>query len=185
MEQEHSSGIRYHRIIYHVALYLLWDKPPELFSFHCYLAAPQSTFSHYQGHSLSHSMLITAFAHIQPKGHQKPHNEVGSLSLAECLLMFEPGTFQFCLQCLNPLGRSPLLTYFFRLIDCHHHIHLNLCFPELFVLEKHSPVFRSLLTFLYFRSFLITSFYALHSLYMTRPNLSESSYKQVNLPSSS
>ena len=52
-------------------------------------------------------MLITEFVHIRPKGHEEPHNEVGSLSPPECLAGFEPGTFQFLLQRLNPLGHSP------------------------------------------------------------------------------
>ena len=32
---------------------------------------------------------------------------VESLSPAERLVGFEPGTFRFLLQCLNPLGHSP------------------------------------------------------------------------------
>ena len=39
---------------------------------------------------------------FRPKGHREPHNEVGSLSLAERLVGFELGTFRFLLQCLNP-----------------------------------------------------------------------------------
>ena len=35
-------------------------------------------------------MLIAAFVHVQPEGHQEPHNEDGSLSLAACLAGFEP-----------------------------------------------------------------------------------------------
>ena len=45
--------------------------------------------------------------HFQPKGHQEPHSEVGSLSPAECLVGFELGTFRFLLKHLNPLGYSP------------------------------------------------------------------------------
>ena len=52
-------------------------------------------------------MLITAFVHVRPEGHQDPRNEVGSLSPAERLAGFEPGTFRFWLQRLNPLGNSP------------------------------------------------------------------------------
>ena len=48
-------------------------------------------------------MLIIAFVHTQPEGHREPRNEVGSLSPAEHLVGFEPGTFQFLLQRLNPL----------------------------------------------------------------------------------
>ena len=49
-------------------------------------------------------MLITVFVWIRPEGHRKPRNEGGSLSPAEGLAGFEPGTFQFLFQCLNPLG---------------------------------------------------------------------------------
>ena len=77
------------------------------FFFNCYLVVPQPTLCHSQGASLSNQMLITAYVHIRPKGHWEPHSEVGSLSLTECLAGFEPGTFQFLLQCLNPLGHSP------------------------------------------------------------------------------
>ena len=53
------------------------------FFFNCYLAAPLPTLGHSQGDSLTNLMLITAFVHIQPKGHQEPRNEVGSLTQAE------------------------------------------------------------------------------------------------------
>ena len=33
--------------------------------------------------------------HIRPEGHREPHSEVGSLSPAERLAGFEPGTFRF------------------------------------------------------------------------------------------
>ena len=79
------------------------------FFFSCYLAAPRPTLGHSQGDSLTNLVLITAFAHIQPEGHREPRNKVGSLSLAEHLAGFEPGTFRFLLQCLNPLGHSPHL----------------------------------------------------------------------------
>ena len=49
----------------------------------CCLAAPRLTFGHCRGGSLTHPMLITAFLHVQPKGHQEPRSEVGSLSLAK------------------------------------------------------------------------------------------------------
>ena len=45
--------------------------------------------------------------HFRPKGHWEPRIEAGSLSPAEHLVGFEPGTFQFLLQHLNPLGHSP------------------------------------------------------------------------------
>ena len=40
-------------------------------------------------------MLITTFVQFWPKDHREPSNRVGSLSLAERLLGFELGTFQF------------------------------------------------------------------------------------------
>ena len=52
-------------------------------------------------------MLITAVLDFQPKGQREPHNKVGSLSPAKYLVGFEPGTFQFFLQCLKPLDHSP------------------------------------------------------------------------------
>ena len=54
-------------------------------------------------------MLITAVLHIRPEGY-RVQSEVGSLSLAERLVWFEQGTFQFILQRLNPLGHSPLFS---------------------------------------------------------------------------
>ena len=36
----------------------------------------------------------------RPKGHWKPCNKVGSLSLAKQLVRFEPGTLKFWLQCV-------------------------------------------------------------------------------------
>ena len=77
-----------------------------LLFFNCYLAVPWPTLGHSQGHSLTNLMLITAFVHIQPEGHWEPRNEVGSLSPVKHLAGFEPGTFQFLLQHLNPLSHS-------------------------------------------------------------------------------
>ena len=51
-------------------------------------------------------MLITCVLHIRPEGHLGPRNEVGSLSPAEHLVGFEPTTFRFWLQRLNPLCHS-------------------------------------------------------------------------------
>ena len=70
----------------------------SLFFFNCYLAVPWPTLGHSQGDSLTNRMLITVFVHIRPEGHWEPHNEVGSLSPAECLGGFELGTFWFLLQ---------------------------------------------------------------------------------------
>ena len=76
------------------------------FNFNCYLAAPRPTLGHYRRDSLTHPMLISVL-HFRPEGHREPRNEVGSLSPVECQVGTEPGTFQFLLQRLNPLGHSP------------------------------------------------------------------------------
>ena len=44
--------------------------------------------------------------HFRPEGHREPCNKVGSLSPAEHLVGFEPRTFRFLLQHVNPLGHS-------------------------------------------------------------------------------
>ena len=58
-----------------------------------------------QPHSryVSHCVL-----HIRPEGHQELRNEAEPLSPDKCPVGFEPGTFRFLLQHLNPLGHSPL-----------------------------------------------------------------------------
>ena len=66
-----------------------------IYFFNYYLAAPRPTSGHYRGDSLTHPMLITAFVHVRPEGHREPRSEVGSLSPAERLAGFEPGTFRF------------------------------------------------------------------------------------------
>ena len=71
------------------------------------MAAPRPTLVHYRGGSLTHAILITCVLHIRPKGHREPCNEDKSLSPAERLVGFEPGTFWFWSQHLNPLGHSP------------------------------------------------------------------------------
>ena len=43
---------------------------------------------------------------MSPEGHREPRNKVGSLRRAERLAGFEPETFQFLLQRLNPQGHS-------------------------------------------------------------------------------
>ena len=76
--------------------------------FNCYLPAPRPTLAHSQGNSLTTSMLITAFLlSILTQGHQEPLNEIGFLNLVDCLVGFEPGTFWFSSQRLNPWGLSP------------------------------------------------------------------------------
>ena len=86
---------------------ILLETFQSLLFFNCYLAAPRPTLGHSQGDSFTNPMLITAFVHIRPEGHQEPPNEVGSLSPAERLAGFEAGTFRFLLQRLNPLDHSP------------------------------------------------------------------------------
>ena len=78
--------------------------------FNCYLAIPQPTLGHSQGDSLTNLMLITAFCTYLTQ--RSLGASVGSLSLAECLAGFEPGTFQFLLQHLNSLGHSPQFCQF-------------------------------------------------------------------------
>ena len=53
-------------------------------------------------------MLITALLPIRPEGHQESRNEVQSWSPADRLVGFEPKTFRFWLQRLNPLGHFPV-----------------------------------------------------------------------------
>ena len=47
----------------------------------CFLAAPGPTLDHYRGGSLNHPMLITAFLHIRPEGHQELRNELTSTEI--------------------------------------------------------------------------------------------------------
>ena len=63
--------------------------------FNWYLAALRSTLGRYQGGSLTHPILITCVLHIRSGGHREPRCEVGSLSPAERLVGFEPGSFRF------------------------------------------------------------------------------------------
>ena len=58
------------------------------------------------------------FLHFRPEGHREPRNEVASLTPAERLVGFEPGTFQFLLQRLNPLGHSPQNFWTFLPLNC-------------------------------------------------------------------
>ena len=62
------------------------------FFFKYYLAVPRPTLGHFWGDSLPNPMLITAFLLIRPEGHREPRNEVGSLSPAERVVGFEPGS---------------------------------------------------------------------------------------------
>ena len=48
------------------------------------------SLGHYRGGSLTKPMLIIVCLPIRPEGHREPRNEVGSLSLAERLVGFEP-----------------------------------------------------------------------------------------------
>ena len=65
------------------------------FFFNCCLAAPRPTSGHYRW-GQSHSPDVNhCISHIRPEGHREPRSEVGSLSQAERLAGFEPGTFRF------------------------------------------------------------------------------------------
>ena len=77
------------------------------FFFNCYLAAPRPTLGHYRGGSLTHPILITSVLNIRPEVHRELLSGVGSLSPAERLVGFEPETFRFWSQRLNPIGHSP------------------------------------------------------------------------------
>ena len=75
-----------------------------IFFFYLLFGCPTANFgplSRGQPHSpdVNHCVL-----HFRPEGHREPRNEVGSLSPAERLVGFEPGTFRFLLQRLNPLA---------------------------------------------------------------------------------
>ena len=72
------------------------------------MAAPRPTLGHYRGGSLNHPTLIICVLHIRPEDHWEPLNKVRSLSPAERLVVFEPGTFRFWSQHLNPLGHYHL-----------------------------------------------------------------------------
>ena len=93
----YAQGLRNHVCVY--VTYRRYNFLNVIFFFfffcNCYLAAPRPTSGHYRGDSLTHPMLITAFLHIRPEGHREPRSEVGSLSPAERLVGFEPGTFRF------------------------------------------------------------------------------------------
>ena len=64
----------------------------KAFFSNCYLAAPLPTLGHSQENSLPNPLLITAFYLFRLESHQASCNEVGTLSPAEHLVGFEPGT---------------------------------------------------------------------------------------------
>ena len=59
------------------------------------LAAPLRTLDRYLGESLTHPMLITAFYHIRPEGHQELRKEVQSLNPVKRLVELESGNLRF------------------------------------------------------------------------------------------
>ena len=87
--------------------HVLTNRIHVYFLFNCYLATPRPTMGNFRGDSFTHPMLITAFLNFRPEDHREPRNKVGSLSPAERLAGFEPGTFRFLLQRLNSLSLSP------------------------------------------------------------------------------
>ena len=54
-----------------------------------------TNFVHYWGESLTNLMLMPAYCQCSSELHREPLNEIGSLTPAEYLVGFEPGTFQF------------------------------------------------------------------------------------------
>ena len=62
--------------------------------FICYSAAPRPTLGHWRGFSLTNPIIIIVFYNVRPEGHQKPRNEVGSLSPANRLAGFELGSLR-------------------------------------------------------------------------------------------
>ena len=85
--------------------YCIHSKLRIFLFFNCYLAAPRPILGYYRGDSLTHPMLMTAFYIFDPK--ITGSLVARSLSPVECLVGFEPGTFRFLLQRLNPLSHSP------------------------------------------------------------------------------
>ena len=88
--------------IYIYICFIFWLLFGYVLFFNCYLVVPRPTMptmGNYQGGSLTHSMLITAFSNFWPKDRQGHRNKVESISPAKHLVGFELGTF----QCLNPL----------------------------------------------------------------------------------
>ena len=111
------SALAYHKKQL-LSMYFQSGGDPFSIFLNCYLASPWPTLGHYRGGSLTGPMLITCVIHIRPEGHREPRNEIRSLSPAKCLVEFEPGTFRFGSQCLNP-------PYFYR-----YHLHNTNLFLE-------------------------------------------------------
>ena len=99
--------------IYQYVISQNWTLFKIIIFFNCYLAAPRPTLGRCQGDSLTNPMLIIAFYLFRPEGHREPRNEVGSLSPAEHLVGFEPGTLILITtsQRLNSLGHSCNITF--------------------------------------------------------------------------
>ena len=64
-------------------------------------------------------MLITALLQFKPESHQQSRNEVVSLCPVKQIVEYEPRTFLFQLQRLNPIGHSLLNIFwkFFKMIS--------------------------------------------------------------------
>ena len=79
----------------------------SLFYFFCFLTAIYLTAI------IEEQLHSTNVNHrdFWPEGHLEPCSEIGSLSPAECQVVFEPGTLQFWLEHLNPLGHSLIPLY--------------------------------------------------------------------------
>ena len=79
--------------------------------FNCYLAVPRPPLGHSWGDSLTNPMLITAFCTYltwrSPEAMERGWVPKPSWAPSG----FWTGTFWFLLQCLNPLGHSPLKNF--------------------------------------------------------------------------
>ena len=101
-----NLSVKFKLIIWNTNLASLIRSSVKIFFLNCILAVLRPTLGHYRGATLTHSMLIS-FLHIRLQGHQERRNEFGSLSLAEHLVRFKPGTFRFWSQRLYTLCHSP------------------------------------------------------------------------------
>ena len=64
--------------------------------FYLVFGCPTVNFGPLLVDSHTHLMLVTAFVKFWPKGHQKSHNDAGSLSWAKCLVGFELLMLRHC-----------------------------------------------------------------------------------------
>ena len=77
--------------------------------FNCYLAAPLPTLGHSPGGQPHQADVNHCILAISTWRSPRALQGCGSLlsPVEECLVVFEPATFRFYSQCLNPLDHSP------------------------------------------------------------------------------